>query len=123
MSKKSKKSKNVIDKNYFETIFKERFLEFTDTYRHTTFRFYTYGKNQNIVNKNTKIDVIIYPFKNKGIRGNLISDHKEVVEEIKFNLEFIKNFFNMKDFYFNYTYHPDRGWPGESFPIICRFVY
>lgn len=93
--------RNDIDRDLFDSIFKERFLEFKDDYPETKLLIKTYGVySPNLIKANNKIDAFITDIKS--------NDH-EKIEEIKQNIEFIKEYFNIKnyviDFYTERDYY------------------
>jgi hypothetical protein len=93
--------RNDIDKDFFDSIFKERFLEFKDDYSETKLLIKTYGVySPNLIKINHKIDAFI---------TNIKSNDHEKIEEIKENIEFIKDYFNLKryviDFYTERDYY------------------
>jgi len=120
------KKKYEIDRNYFELIFKERFLEFIDDYPDSKYLIKTYGRHTpNLIKANNKIDAFI---------TNVKRNEKIKIEEIKENLEFIKEYFSLKKYelefyglnsYYSTIYYGntrDRVFFYGGDYLLCRFI-
>ena len=79
-----------IDRDTFELIFNERILDFLDDYPDAKYLIKTYLiKTPNLIKANNKIDVFI---------TNVKPRERIKIERIKENLEFIKSYFNLKNY-------------------------
>ena len=79
-----------IDKEHLETIIYERILDFLDDYPDSKCLVKTYGvRTPNLIKKNNKVDVFITRVKQR---------ERIKIERIKENLEFIKDYFNLKEY-------------------------
>lgn len=89
--------RNDIDKDYFELIFYERILDYLDDYPEARYLVKTYGiKTPKLIMANNKIDVFI---------TNVKSRERIKIEKIKENLEFIKSYFNLKNYELEFFNH------------------
>ena len=103
----------MVDIKEFEEILFDRFQDFIDKYPDTTIAIKTFVRNPNVILKNRKIDVYIHPFKQLELIENNPNALKEMIEYF----DFIKSYFNIKEYYYDYSYCPY----GSCFPVKFRF--
>lgn len=84
------KKRYDIEKQHFESVFNDRFLEFFDNYPQSKSLIKTYGLYEpDLIRAYNKIDAFI---------TNVNPRQTEKVKEIKEHLEFIKDYFNLKNY-------------------------
>ena len=110
-----KKLTKQIQKDYFESILIERFLlSFEENLKIYVF---TYGRNSNLINPRSKIDVEIKPF-DLEIRKDI-----KLIEEINYCFDFIKGFFNLKNYEYNFFNEYNWDLKRTMVSVRCRFIY